>query len=424
MSLRAAAVEVDITPPTLPIEKPGWIVKILADRVDDPIFAKIVLLESDGKRIGFISLDLLSVRWPEVDRIRMIGQELGIPKDNLMIAATHSHTGPAIASPGLARRNPKYVDWMIEQIGAALKRAIETLQPGRIGIASGIEGRISFIRRCIMKDGSVKTHPKPGPEIRCPESVIDPEVGLLVVQSLSGKTLGTVVNFTCHPTHNGGEPRLSAGWPGQLSLAIKQSIGGDCVVAFLNGALGDAHHQSTIIPDYVDTKERVGQLLAETVVKMLPAVTFADAAAVLSSTRTIQIPLRDIDGPFGVNMKNRQRFAPDGIYETLIARLRAKKTKRDHVLAQVQCSRVGEAAFVSLPCEPFTAIGLEIKMKSPFAPTYVVGCANGMVGYVPTRLAFERGGYETTISMGSKLDPIAGEMLVKTSLGLLQDMVA
>ena len=50
MPLRAAAVEIDITPPQLPIEKPGWIVKLLADRVDDPIFAKIVVIESDGDR--------------------------------------------------------------------------------------------------------------------------------------------------------------------------------------------------------------------------------------------------------------------------------------------------------------------------------------------------------------------------------------
>ena len=78
MPLRAAAVEVDITPPTLPIEKPGWIVKILADRVDDPIFAKIVVLESGAARIGFVALDVLSIRWPEVDRISEIGSTLGV----------------------------------------------------------------------------------------------------------------------------------------------------------------------------------------------------------------------------------------------------------------------------------------------------------------------------------------------------------
>jgi hypothetical protein len=135
--------------------------------------------------------------------------------------------------------------------------------------------------------------------------------------------------------------------------------------------------------------------------------------------RRTRIPVRDIEGPYGINMKNRQRFAPDTIYETLIARLRAKKAKRNHVLAQVQAIRIGDAALVALPCEPFSAIGLEIKAKSPIKQTYVVGCANGIVGYLPTLRAFEGGGYECTISMGSKLDPSAAKLLTDAALGVL-----
>ena len=411
--------QIDITPLKVPIEKPGWIVKLLATKVEDPIYAKIVVIESSGVRVGFISLDLLSVRWPDVDRIRDLAAVAGIPKQNLMVAATHNHTGPAISSPGMATRDAAYVDWMIARLGEGLKRAVESLEPARIAIASGLEGRLSFIRRCVMKDGTVKTHPKPGPEIRCPESVFDPEVGLLAVQNLAGKTLGLIVNFALHPTHRGGEAILSAGWPGQLSLAIKKSAGEQVVTCFLNGALGDVHHQPTIVPDYVDTREKVGQTLAETILRMLPTLQFTEEATLSSSAETIRLPFRDLDGPYGANMKNRQRFAPDEIYEALIDRLRAKKAKRDHVLAEIQCLRVGSAAFVSLPCEPFAAIGLEIKSRSLVQPAYVVGCANGMVGYVPTRVAFEHGGYETTVSMGNKLDPVAVDLVTEAALRVI-----
>ncbi len=418
--IRAAAIQLDITPPTLPIEKPGWIVKILANQVDDPIFAKIIVLESAGVRVGFISLDLLSIRWPEVDRIRDLAAAAGIPKQNLMVAATHNHTGPAISSPGMATRDAAYVDWMIAKLGEGLKRAVDSLAPARLAIASGLEGRISFIRRCFMKDGTVKTHPAPTSAIRCPESVIDPEVGLLAVQNLDGKTLGLVVNFALHPTHRGGEAILSAGWPGQLSLAIKKAAGEHIVTCFLNGALGDSHHSPTIDPTYVDTRKKVGQTLAETILKMLPTLEFIEDATLHSSAETIRIPFRDLDGPYGINMKNRQRFAPDEIYEKLIERLRAKNAKREHVLAEIQCLRIGPAAFVSLPCEPFTGVGLDIKMRSSVQPTYVVGCANGMVGYIPTRIAFEHGGYETTVSMGNKLTPNAANLVTEAALRVIQ----
>src|SRR5207253_9327373 len=103
------------------------------------------------------------------------------------------------------------------------------------------------------------------------------------------------------------------------------------------------------------------------------------------------VPLRDIAGPFGVNRKNRQRFAPDNVYETLIAKLRTKKEKRAKVPAEVQAIRLtSDTALVTLPAEAFTAIGLEIKSRSPFKNTFVVGVANGIVGYVPTEAAFTR----------------------------------
>jgi len=68
--MRAAFAEIDITP-KLPAEKPGWIVKILATSVDDPIMAHVAVLEGDdGARVALISLDVLSVRWPIVEGMR------------------------------------------------------------------------------------------------------------------------------------------------------------------------------------------------------------------------------------------------------------------------------------------------------------------------------------------------------------------
>ena len=135
--------------------------------------------------------------------------------------------------------------------------------------------------------GRSKRIPRTTSAIQCPEGVIDPEVGLLALQNLDGKTLSLIANFALHPTHRGGEPILSAGWPGQMSLAIKKAAGEHVVACFLNGAwLGDVHlHQPTIDPTYVDTREKVGQTLAETVLKILPTLEFTEDAALRSVRR-------------------------------------------------------------------------------------------------------------------------------------------
>jgi hypothetical protein len=426
VTTRAAFAEVDITP-TVPCEKPGWIVKIIAQRVLDPLFARVCVFESNAVRVALISLDVISVRWPIAEAIRDHAQRLGIPRSNVLVAATHNHTGPPVSSPGLATKDPRYIEHMIQQVVAALSRAVADLQPVKIAIASGIESRISFIRRAIMKDGSVRTHPRPGPDIRCCESVIDPEVAVIAVNDNRDRRLGFIANFACHPVHDGGEPIISAGWPGVFASSIKQATSQNCVPMFLNGAFGDVHHQNPLNCDQIDTntKQRVGTTLASTVLKMLDQMQFDATLDLAASRKTIQIPLRDPDGPFGENFKLRQRFAPDGVYETLIAKLRQKKTQRDHVLAEVQAIRLThDTALIGLPCEPFSALGLEIKSSSPFTRTWIIGAANGMIGYVPTDEAFKRGGYETTLSMGSKLDPSAGRTLVQTALTAARELRA
>ncbi len=420
MGLRAGFAQVDITPP-LGTEKAGWLRLRIAEEILDPVYARTLVLESNGTLMGFVSLDLLSVRWTQVDQIRTAAESLGIPKTNLMVAATHNHAGPAIVCAGGTTRDDRYIEFMVAGVTHALQQAITTMVPAKLAVASGTEGRISFIRRFIMKDGSVRTHPPAGsPEIRCAEGVIDPELGVLCAKDHDDKVLGFIINFACHPTHHGGGTAISAGWPGQLSLAVKQAFGNNCVTVFLNGAFGNIHHGNPFDPEYVDDMNRMGRILAEDVQKLIPAMEFADDVSLAAQTTTLELPIRDIDGPYGLGAKYPQRFPDDEIYEASIRKLRAKKAQRDYALAEVQCLRIGdEGALVGIPAEYFVQLGLRIKMESPLPYTYVVGAANGMLGYVPHREAFERGGYETTIGMWSKLVPAAGDMLTDAAINLI-----
>ena len=473
MVLRAGLAEVDVTP-RLPIEKVGWLRRVIAEKVLDPVCAKILVLESGGVRVGFVSLDVLSVRWALAGRIREAAEACGIPKTNLMVAATHNQAGPAVASAGDTKRDEKYIEFLVGQVRQGLEKAVSALAPARIAIASAIEGRISFIRRFIMRDGSAKCHaPALPPEIRCAEGSIDPELGVLCVKDMKDNVLGFAVNFTCHPTHHGGDNLISAGYPGRLAAQLKKAFGERCVTVFLNGAFGNIHHANQYDPGFKNDMEHMGAVLAEDVQKLLPKMTFTDTASLGAATTTLKLPLRDIDGPYGVNARFPQPFGTPAIYEEAIYKLRVKKAEKDHALAEVQCLRISlfaprqgrtaglkagrhaglggkkigdDTAFVSIPgvfadrparpaglnaghaglpigkniAEYFVEHGFRIKMESRVAKTYVVGAANGMVGYVPTQEAFPRGGYETTLAMWSKLDPVAGDMLADAAIGLLR----
>src|SRR5437764_5142856 len=90
MGLRAAFSEIDITP-ALPCEKPGWIVKILATAVDDPLYARVMVLDDQKTCVAIVSLDVLSVRWPLVEAIRDRAENVGIARGSASVAATQKH---------------------------------------------------------------------------------------------------------------------------------------------------------------------------------------------------------------------------------------------------------------------------------------------------------------------------------------------
>jgi hypothetical protein len=60
----------------------------------------------------------------------------------------------------------------------------------------------------------------------------------------------------------------------------------------------------------------------------------------------------------------------------------------------VQGIAIGDIALLSMAGEPFSAIGIRIREKSPFRHTLVSGYSNGGFGYIPMPEAFPEGGYE------------------------------
>ncbi|MDQ3699617.1 MAG: hypothetical protein M3442_01710, partial [Chloroflexota bacterium] len=89
----------------------------------------------------------------------------------------------------------------------------------------------------------------------------------------------------------------------------------------------------------------------------------------------------------------------------------------EHKTTEVQALAIGDdLAVVGLPGEVFAELGLALRERSPFRHTLVLGLANEAIGYVPTRRAYQEGGYEPT---SSRLQPGGGERLVDEALDLL-----
>jgi hypothetical protein len=106
----------------------------------------------------------------------------------------------------------------------------------------------------------------------------------------------------------------------------------------------------------------------------------------------------------------------------LATRPEAHMDNSDDAIARINVISIGSLAIVFLPGEPFVETALEIERRSPFQHTIVTGYSENSIGYIPTKTAFQLGGYEVGPGKWSFLEPGAEALICKKALQLLQEL--
>jgi neutral ceramidase len=414
---RAGFAEVDITPP-LGTPKQGSNSKTVASSVLDPLYARAAAFEIGAERFAILQLDTALILAGETASIRArIAKDHGFPGDRVMIAATHNHAGPALINEALPR-DEKYVETLVAKCAEALGRALAARQEAEFGLGVAFEFGVSFNRRIVMRDGTVRTHGSfKDPNALAFEGPIDPEVGVCALRGKDGKLLGALVNFACHPTHHWNDGALSAGFPGVTARLLKDR--GVPVPMFLQGAAGNMHHQDPRgFPE--KTMEEIGKILADDAAKALAAATWTTPSRLSARSRTLALSFRrlseeDLQG----TGKGMQRFGEKGYYDRKIPEL-LEQMKKGTEEGEVQVFRIDDLAFASQPSESFAEHGLRIKEAAWPARAWAVCYANGMLGYLPHEEAFKRGGYECTFGPPSLMAPDTGARLADAAIEMIK----
>lgn len=417
--MKAGFSEIDITPP-VGTHKIGWLKDIVSESVQDPLYARCAVFEQGRERVGFVQLDLLSIRWTQVNDLRKrIEKAYGFPGGRLMVCCTHNHAGPAVSTIGDAPRDEAYIETLVTRCVEAFGAALKARRGAVMGFASVLDFEIAHNRRIRMRDGTSRTHGTfRDPNALCVEGPMDPEVAVLAVKDLKGRWLGMLANYACHPTHLGGGTVLSAGWPGVFSRTMKAQ--GVPVALFLNGAAGQMHHNDPT-GRHDMTMEECGNKLAQDAMAAVGKMAFTAKWALGGAQATVRLPYRKLTkDELAGTVRGAQRFVDPAIYERAMPKLAARIRERKTQPAEVQVLRLGDVMVAAIPAEYFVEHGLRIKEEAHPARALVAGFSNGMVGYVPTVEAFRRSGYETTLGPPSRLAPEAGDILADTAIRLMK----
>lgn len=432
--MKAGTARIDITP-SAPVWMDGMIRSHKSTGTRHRLYSKALVLSSGNRPEDIFviaSADVCAIARADHDDIcANVAKQTGILPEHIILAATHTHSGPAT----VGYFNPKegqYLKYFIKQTSNAVSQAVRDMRPAFAGCGSGVEDTISHYRRLLAKDGRVimNWEPYSADQIVGPLGKIDPEVGVLKILSAEAgrKPLAILFNHAGHPNVMSGDNYLlSADYPGLAENIIERRLGGTAL--FVNGAQGTMDIDPLKDRDWKGM-ERVAGALADAVMQTSDAIEVKPNAIVHGACAHYALPARHISPTelkwaesILTGTMGKVATRPDGVgddYKAALLKQLHAVQDTPHQIKQVGIV-VAETAWLSLPCELFTETGMRIKGASPFAHTYIIGLANGNIGYVPTGAAIRQGGYESDTRQA---DESAEEIIFAQSIALLKQLRA
>jgi len=324
--------------------------------INDPLMVSSLVLEENGSRIALITLDLLAIDFAEADAIRSRMAGVGVRPEDVLIAASHTHSGPASIDVCSIQKNKELANEVADRAEQCVREAVNSLTRASIRTAftefSGSANRRQrkWLRRTVL-----------GVNLRGP---VDHQLSCVGLENIHGKVL--LVSYGCHPVINATSLESADYVAGIRQAAVSAGFSHSL---FLPGALGDVdpydrQNHRTLVGAGIGTAFDFGNRLGRDALTAL-AQGKNDPTAKLSSasvTREVFLP-----------MLNGGRLSRQLLVQTF---------------------RIGQLVLIAFPGEIFAQTSLDLKEKTGVSNLTIVSCANGYIGYVPPKAEYPRGGYE------------------------------
>ena len=440
-TLQAGAARAVITPPPgVPLS--GYFAaegrKETARDVHDDLYARALVLNDGEHTIAIVTTDLIGLGDEELAEVRkVVLRDAGIMPEHLVLACTHTHSGPVVRSfppsdliPGQADEN--YFHLLPRLIGGAVTMAARRQRPARIGAGRGMS-YININRRELLPDGTLRGLPFLG---RNPNGITDREVGVVRVDdATTGNPLAVLVSYACHPVVLGPNLEISADYVGYTVGFLERVLHHGAVALFANGAQGDMN--ASVHPGTYADAERLGITLGAEALKVFLGTQTQEHVQITVATRRTELPLNPASAPdrqreyIRFLEQEEERFTHEGDTTRVwdiemrlaVANYRLygrENMKHSSMPAEVTAFGItGEGVSIGLVSEPaelFCEYGMRARQQSPFDTTLVLGLANGFIGYVPTPNVFTEGGYECE---ATNVAPGAGDQLCQAMIDAL-----
>ncbi len=438
--LRVGVAVVDISPQHFPAIVSGGFFERTADRLQDPLHARALVLDDGTLRLALVVVDNLMMSRKLLDQAKLTASRTtGIPVERMMVSATHSHCAPSVMGALGTGVDEPYAQRLPGWIAKAIQRAAAKLVPVRVGWAVVDDPQHTHCRRWIHRPDKIDLDPfgqrtvrammHPGyqnPAYIGPAGPVDTGLSLVAFQTSDGRPLAVLTNYSMH--YFGWKP-VSADYFGlfceKLAAKIAPPSAPAPTVIMAQGTAGDLHWMDYSQPKLNISMDTYCDQVAEVAAKAFRSIRYQPSATLAMAERKLVLRRRvadekrlawarqTVDALAGAKPKTKEQLY--ALEQVLIAAEPQRELK-------LQAIRIGELGITAIPCEVYGITGLKLKTQSPLTPTFNIELANGGEGYIPPPSQHKLGGYTTWAARTAALEVQAEPQIVETLLELLEQV--
>jgi len=394
--------------------------------VHDDLTVTALAIESGQHKVVLMSATVCLIGNKLVSRIRTLcGEAAGVPASHVIIAATHTHSGPITTD---TNTDLPYCDEIfIPKCIAAAKASVEALKPATVGVAK-TDSLVGINRRQLLSDDRVVLGQNPW-------GAYDREMTVVSFKGDDGKSFANIIHCTAHCTASGINTEVTRDWAGVMIDRLEKESG--AITMFFNGMEGDvaprmANGGST---GDINHAMEVGSVAALDAVRAYKDIRVYKDENMSVATGKVTLP----HAPIMPLEEARSELAkieagPKGRWTgdytnilTKVIEFHAKgETGESSFVYDQTLVNIGSIVLIPIPFEASSEISLRLRTYSKYGHTLAIGCTNGSNSYLPSQDQICRGGYEVERFMWftpRRLADNADKHLVNQNLLLMEKFI-
>jgi len=357
--------------------------------VNDDLTVTALAIEYEKTKVIFMSATVCLIDNSLNERIRaMCGEAAGVPAANVILSATHTHSGPIM--------NVEYNDQIfIPRCVAAAKASVKDMKPATVGVGK-TESRVGCNRRKLTPDNRVLLSNNPW-------AIHDPEMTVISFRGEDKKTIANIVHYAAHCTAAGINTEITRDWAGVMIDRLERESGG--ITMFIQGMQGDVGPR---LPNGED-KGDIHYAMELGAAAALDAVrAYKDIRGFREETMTVVngevklphaplMPLEEAKSELAkleAGTAGRWTAGNRNNLMKILEFYEKGETGESFFTYPQTLIKIGSIVFIPVPFEVSSEISLRLRNYSKYGHTLALGCTNGSNSYMVSQDQICRGGYE------------------------------